>query len=64
MGRSGGHLLDLLQSDGAQVLDRQLPGQLARCERAKADLQIREKVRERERANDPSCVLSYYAYTA
>ena len=26
MGRSGGHLLDLLQSDGAQVLDRQLPG--------------------------------------
>ncbi len=64
MVRSGGHLLDLLQGARGEVLGRQLPGQLARCEKAKASLQIREKVRERERANDSSCVLSCYAYGA
>jgi hypothetical protein len=48
MGRSGGHLLDLLQGNGAQVLGRSC----APARRERASLRSGEKLRERERAGE------------
>ena len=64
MGRSGGHLLDLLQGDQAHLLAPQLPplivGKVVPAIGGETAGEG-EGERARERA---SCVLSRYAYTA
>jgi len=64
MGRSGGHLLDLLQGNGAHLLAPQLPplivGKVVPAVGGESAGEG-ERAQARERA---SCVLSCYVYTA